>query len=139
VIKLNGEIVGDANRYGSLKIREWLVRRPEVVKKGLNAAGAVLLREGKQMISGLGFTRDPGRTSPYPGILTGQMRRTFTSRQVNRGGAPEQHVGPAVEYAVFHEVGTKNMPARPFMKPLAEIKGDEAIDAMIHEILKPLD
>jgi len=32
----------------------------------------------------------------------------------------EARIGTEVEYAIFHELGTSKMPARPFAKPVAE-------------------
>jgi len=32
----------------------------------------------------------------------------------------EARIGTEIPYAIFHEIGTRNMPARPFARPVAE-------------------
>jgi phage virion morphogenesis protein len=47
---------------------------------------------------------------------TGRLSQSFSSVVMPF----EARIGTEVEYAIFHELGTRKMPARPFAKPVAE-------------------
>lgn len=101
---------------------------PSAIKRGMNKAGGLLLKDMRRKISGPGFTRNPARSSPYPGIASGEMFRTMFSSVSQEGDAIVLRVGPNVHYAIYQEYGTKHIPARPFVGPTWRDKGDSAID-----------
>jgi len=137
------------------------------LKRGMEAAGHVLLRNMRRKISGLGFSRNPARSSPYPGVKHGQMLRTLFSKVETVTGGPVLRVGPSVKYAVYQEFGanvtqtvsrkqhfylglTKGMwipigstirmkiPPRPFVGPTFRDEGEKALDMIERAIMKPL-
>ena len=104
------------------------------LRKGFTVAGGLLLKEMRQKVSGTGFTLNPARSSDYPGVLTGEMRRTMFMR-VEDGGMTLR-VGPDVKYAKYQEFGTKHIPARPFVFPTWNDTGDKAVDAIQKALMR---
>lgn len=51
-------------------------------------------------------------------VRTGDLRKFLTHRADNQGHAV--YVGTNTEYAPYVEMGTKKMPARPFIRPTVE-------------------
>lgn len=49
-----------------------------------------------------------------------------TVTQLPAPGADEAHVGPSVEYAIYHEFGTSSMGARPYLGPAVAAAADAA-------------
>ena len=111
---------------------------PQQIRKGFVRAGGIFLKSIRQKISGEGYSRNPGRGVPYPGIKSGEMFRTLFVEVKDTTSGPSLRVGPNVEYAVFQEFGTKHIPARPFIDPTLEGELDKAMDAIQQEIAKPL-
>lgn len=65
-------------------------------------------------------------------VDTGNLRNSITSR------LEDDHtvmVGTAVEYAIYNEMGTYKMPARPFLKPAMEDYKDEYVQ-ILNDTLK---
>jgi phage gpG-like protein len=54
---------------------------------------------------------------------TGRLSQSFSSVIMPF----EARIGTEVEYAIFHELGTRKMPARPFAKPVAEKFQEEQV------------
>lgn len=52
-------------------------------------------------------------------VLTGTLRRSIHT--VLSAGGLTATVGPSVAYSAFVEFGTRYMPARPYMRPAAEL------------------
>jgi HK97 gp10 family phage protein len=65
-------------------------------------------------------------------IDTGFMLNSVTAQ--NTSGT-EADVGPAAEYAIYHEYGTSRMPARPYMRPAFDEGKGDALNAAV-EVLK---
>lgn len=124
-------------KSGSRKLKAFADKAPGQIKKGLRKAGSMILKDWAKKISGTGFVRNPARASKYPGVMTGQMFRTLTAKPVNSGMAVQ--IGPNVSYAIFHETGTKHMPARPVVPDVWKDTGDDALDAFQKTIAEPLD
>jgi len=61
------------------------------------------------------------------------LQRTTTLRQsfTARFAPMEAVIGTEVKYAIFHETGTRKMPARPFAKPVSETFQEEKIGTKI--------
>ena len=61
------------------------------------------------------------------------LQRTTTLRQsfTTRFAPMEAVIGTEVKYAIFHELGTRKMPARPFAKPVSEKFKEEGIGTKI--------
>jgi hypothetical protein len=117
--------------------------RPRL-KQGLAKAGSILERQVKEHLSGPGFTRNPARSKPYPGVLHGTLRSSVHFRLESDGLTV--HVGPggaASAYAAIHEFGgyagrhhKTYIPARPYVQPAWQKKGDEAIEAIRKAIMR---
>jgi phage virion morphogenesis protein len=59
--------------------------------------------------------RQRARKGKWPGKIlqvTGRLAASITTRS----GAREAAVGTAVEYGVYHQLGTRRIPARPFLR-----------------------
>lgn len=51
----------------------------------------------------------------------------------------EAHIGPATEYAIYHEYGTRTMRARPFMGPAlteSQAEIEAAVAAVLEEAIR---
>ena len=111
---------------------------PGQIAKGFRKAGEIFLSSIRDKISGEGFSRNPARSSPYPGIKSGEMFRTLFMKVSRRQGGVTLRVGPNVDYAIYQEYGTSTIPPRPFVGPTLNEELDEAMDAIEFEIMKPL-
>ncbi len=69
----------------SIKLGKFNRKMKGNVKKSLSQIGAVIAKQAKRNISGLGFTRNPSRNSKYPGILTGTLKSTLISKMGGSG------------------------------------------------------
>lgn len=80
--------------------------------------------------------RDPARPPQDPSRkVTGNLRnsiKTSDLRSVSQG-SPEAEVRASAKYAVYQEMGTSRMPARPFMGPAAD-QHASAFEAAMAEI-----
>lgn len=123
-------------KIGTRKLDAFVRKAPKQIKEGLGAAGNIVLKQWKRNISGTGFTRNPGRSSRFPGVNTGMM----LSSMFRKLEATEVHIGPSsiASYAVYHETGTKNMPARPVVEPTWDMVGQKAIDKFVDIAMRPL-
>lgn len=130
---------------GSIKLKRFSNALPGQIKKGFTLAGFLLEKEMKQLVSGpgrvKGSTDGPvSRLNDYPGVVTGQLRRSINSKVNSVAGGQQLRIGPNVEYAAFLEFGTKFIkPPLAFVFPTWEQKGDKAVDLIQNEIFKPLD
>ena len=73
---------------------------------------------------------------------TGELAESI--KPVSRKSTPIQasvDVGPTGEvfHGLFHEFGTKKMPAHPFMVPAAEAKREEIVGAIIDAMRKAVE
>jgi hypothetical protein len=111
--------------------------RPNL-RRGLKRAGVYVQRHIREMISGEGHTRNPGRASPYPGVKNGQMLRTTRSEVQPNGMAvkigPNVHYGPYLEFGWTTQAGTRV--EYPFMQPALEQTHDKALDIVDAELLR---
>ncbi len=112
--------------------------QPAQRKKGMFAAGTIFLKEMKSKTRGEGFTRNPSRSSSYPGVNTGEMRRTMNVNVENDG--MEMRVGPHVNYAQyleFHEHRNTKI-KRPFVRDTLTEGFEKAVDAIARAVFSPL-
>lgn len=103
------------------------------IKQAMIRVGAIFERQIKKNLSGPSHTRFPGASNPFPGVLTGTLRRSVTSQAFDQGFAVR--IGPNTEYAAIHEFGGRagrggsaQIPPRPYMKPAFDDKVEEAVD-----------
>ena len=129
----------DGDKRVTRKLTGFSRALPGQIKKGFQRAGSIFIRDMRTKISGLGFSRNPARSSPYPGIKSGEMFRTLFMKVGGAATGQYLRVGPNVDYAVYQEFGTSHIPARPFVGPTLKENLDEAMDAIQDEIAKPLD
>ena len=124
-------------KTGGRKVNAFLRKAPQQVKKGLRVAGGIVKKQWGRNISGDGFTRSPGISRQFPGVASG----TYFDTLFVESKATFARVGPqrTAFYAVFHETGTKNMPARPVVEPTWRMVGEEALDKFVSIAMKPLD
>ncbi len=66
------------------------------------------------------------------------LHRTTTLAQSFHSKATDMEVkiGTPVPYAIYHEYGTKKMPARPFMKPVATYLQEKAVSEIFKRTFK---
>lgn len=57
---------------------------------------------------------------PGPNVITGRLRGSITWRLAKDPISPYVDIGTAVHYAPFVELGTRNAPAYPFLRPALE-------------------
>lgn len=121
---------------------------PGEVRKGFIEAGIIFERDMKKKVSGPGRIRNNSNVSgPYsrfggrfPGVVTGQLRRTISYKVSGSGRDTELVVGPKVSYAEFLELGTKFInPPYAFVGPTYIDKIDEGINRIHSRISGVLD
>lgn len=84
---------------------------------------ADLLRRGirvQRTAIRLASNAPPSAPGQGPGVRTGRLRASITYRAGLDGLSPFVDIGTAVTYAPYLELGTKNMAARPFLRPALE-------------------
>ena len=128
----------------SIKIGRLTREMKPRLKRGLAEAGSIIEKQIKQHLSGAGFTRNPMRSSPYPGILHNALRPSVIFKLESDGLTV--HIGPggaASAYAAIHEFGgmagrghQTRIPARPYVAPAWKKKGKDAITAVQKAIMK---
>ncbi|MEM1589316.1 MAG: phage virion morphogenesis protein [Candidatus Bathyarchaeia archaeon] len=74
------------------------------------------------------------------GFSEKKLHRTTTLAQSfhSRATDMEVKIGTPVPYSIYHEYGTKRMPARPFMKPVAQHLQERAVSDIFKKTLKEL-
>ncbi len=82
----------------NLKVVKFKKKLPGVMSKGLSQIGKLLAKQGKRNISGLGFSRDPSRSSNYFGIKSGNM---FSTLNYKMQGDDAVIIGSNAKYARF--------------------------------------
>lgn len=100
---------------------------PKAARRALNAA----LMAGARIVVKEAKSKAPKRT--------GNLKRNITARVARRGDTQATaavHIGVRKDafYWMFHELGTSQHPARPFLRPALEIT-HEAVVAKIAERL----
>ncbi len=124
-------------RFKSL-LNRFQKAQPAQRKKGMFGAGAIFLKGMKRKMRGEGFTRNPSRSSSYPGHLTGETVRTMNV-QVKDDGM-EMRVGPHVNYGQYLEFfehrNTKIK--RPFVRDTLTEGFEKAVDAIARAVFSPL-
>lgn len=124
-------------KSGSRKITAFVQQSEQKIKSGLRKAGAIILKDWTQKIGGEGFVRNPGRASKYPGIMKGDYFGSLSVKSEDGGMAVS--IGPrGLEYPIFHEAGTRHMPARPVIPDVWKDSGDDALNAFQRTIAEPL-
>ena len=79
----------------SIKLKKFKRKLRPNIRAGLSQIGKVLARQAKRNTDGLGFSRNPGRASIYPGIKSGTMHSGIISKMP---GGEEVIIGSFVDY-----------------------------------------
>lgn len=143
--------VGNGKRT-SVKLERFGREYVPNIKRGINAATMIFQREIKLQLSlggraprrkGEGWWPNPG---PHLRIGDGILRsswKTRAAREIGRG--VEGAVATSVPYAAIHEFsghagrgGATFIRARSYVAPAVEKRGDEALNAIGEQIMKPL-
>ena len=103
-------------------------KREEIIRQGAEFAISKIRWEFKTEKEATGKEWEPVdekylRRKIKKGFSEKTLHRTTTLKQsfFARYEKNKGIVGTPVEYAIFHEKGTRYMPARPFVKPVEEI------------------
>lgn len=67
-----------------------------------------------------GWNAPPGPPGGKPGVRSGTLRRSIAWRPGIDALSPYVDVGTVVVYGPYVELGTKNMAARPYLRPALE-------------------
>lgn len=128
---------GDIRRLESY-MQELPQRIRQSVRLALERAGA----EGVSKLSELFKTEGKSLSVEWPPLkekyLRWKLKKGFSEKVLHRTTTLRQSfnskvndysaiIGTPVKYAIYHEYGTKKMPARPFMKPVAEYLSGKAL------------
>lgn len=72
------------------------------------------------------------------GFSEKKLHRTTTLAQsfTSKVSGLEAIVGTPVPYSIYHEFGTRHMPARPFMKPVAEYMQNIGLKKIFESVFK---
>jgi len=104
-----------------------LEKFPSDVRKAL--VEAMKLKAGPFLESVV--KRSFGKTG-YPGVRTGNLRRSIYNKALERAADVIGIVGSNVVYASFLEEGTRRMKAKPFLRPAIE-KNETRISTIIKD------
>ncbi|MFO8012125.1 MAG: HK97 gp10 family phage protein [Phycisphaerae bacterium] len=122
---------------GAREIRRRLAALPRTVEKRIVRRA---VREGAKIVREEAERRCP--------VATGRLRRTLTQRKgrQRRGSYTvavqhnwKRYYGQVPFYGGFVEYGTRRMPARPYMRPAADAKQDEAGRAVIQSLQEGIE
>lgn len=74
------------------------------------------------------------------GFSEKRLHRTTTLAQSFHSRATDTQavIGTPVKYSIYHEYGTRKMPARPFMKPVAEYLADRALSRIFRQTFEEI-
>jgi len=143
-------------------------QQPQQRRKGMLKGGSILVRSIHKKIGGEGFTRNPSRTSKYPGVLTGTMYKTIYAKVdpkgtwlvVGPGGAASKYAA-ALEFgaSITQTVSKKQhwylglakgiwiktgstlnirIPPRPFLGDTLKEEVDKVMKIIFGEVVRPL-
>lgn len=79
-------------------------------------AGSGELRDGMEIIGQVGELS----AKEHCPVDTGNLRRSITHEVVSDGRGVLVRIGTNVDYAIYQELGTRNHPAHPFLRPALE-------------------
>ncbi|MEM4546850.1 MAG: phage virion morphogenesis protein, partial [Nitrososphaerota archaeon] len=127
-------------------MRELPDKIKQVVRVSLERIGAVGVSQLSKLFQtegrSLGVEWKPVKESYLKqkikkGFSEKTLHRTTTLAQSFHSKATDTQVqiGTPVPYAIYHEYGTKRMPARPFMKPVAQYLQERAISQIFKKTL----
>lgn len=111
-------------------VEELVAKLQGLAAKATGAQAAAALRAGALLIE-----NDARQKAP---IKTGTLRRSIHTNVETAGDGAVARIGTNVEYAIYLEMGTSRMRARPYLRPafdgnrnqaLAEIR--RALQAMV--------
>ena len=123
------------HKKGSPKLARFIAQTPKNLSRSFHKAGARIQRQIKINIDGPGFTRNPERNSPYPGVLYGAMRNSVSSVQERRLGDLRQLIGPGGYSLKYAGVQDEN---RPFMSPSFRQVERKVREDVRGTVMKPL-
>ena len=120
------------NKQGSLKLNKWAKQKPALVKSAFRVIGSLLVRQITRNLSGESHSKHPTTSNPYPGVVTGNLRRSIRQMPENPWGVRVTTGGIASAYA--EDVND----LYPFMIPSFEQKEDQVWYILKRFIRKPL-
>ena len=162
--ELSITLKGSGTQKPPILLRRFSERMKPQLQKGLRQAGSHLTRTMKDYVGGAGFSHKGGggRTSPYPGIVSGRLRSSIRFELI--GGGWGMQTGPNVKYApfvhdgwtqtvsrkqqrflaaakgIFVRIGsTLRSPPRPFVADAWKFQGRRALDMIQKTLMKAMD
>lgn len=98
----------------------------------LEKAGKIVEKEAKRVIGTYDYNWTPlaestlaRKASDTPLLETGEMRESITHTVQDHTA----YIGTDNEKAIYHELGTSRIPARPFLRGALDEKIDEIVEA----------
>jgi len=124
------------HKSGSIKLNNFSRRSLPQLRKAIREAGNILESGIKRKLSGPSHTRFPGASNAYPGVLSGRLRASVTSK-ITDGGLTVT-VGPNTKYAARHEFGYKQTPERKYVQPTMDENVDKITDIVFNRVTRTL-
>ncbi len=84
-------------------------------------------KKGAQVIADAAKTRAPRRTGKLAESIGHEVTETS-------GSAVQEKIGAGVFYGGLVELGTRHNPARPFLRPALDERGNAAVDATAKDL-----
>lgn len=123
--------------------------KPAAIKRGVKAAAEIFRDQIVENLSGPSHSRYPGNSNPFPGVFSGELRRS-TQRPMYVDGGMGAIVGPLTndvkKYAAVQEFGSKRagrgrktvIPPRPYVSTAARKVYKKAVTALVEQIRRAL-
>ena len=131
-----------AHKAGSVKVNAFTDKMKSNLRRALVKVGSAFSKDIKKNLSGPSHTKFPGNGNPFPGVVSGTLRRSVTYQLID--GNMGVKIGPgglAEPYAAVQEFGHphwKRKGGRPYVKPVWEKSKDEAIAMINDTIMGPI-
>lgn len=77
-----------------------------------------------------------GAAKPLARVDTGAMRDSINTKTNVTANGAEAIVGTNIEYAIYHELGTSRITAKPFLQPALQRNKKNARKLIMTEIVK---
>lgn len=136
---------GQTSRVGSLKLNAFSQNLNGNLRAAFRKAGSTLARAIKKNLSGRSHTRFPDNGNPFPGVVSGTLRRSVDFKMLGDHGVEVGPGGYATPYAAIQEfggnagrAGKTKIPARPYVKPAWEANKDDVIKQINDTIMGPI-
>lgn len=127
---------------GSIKLNAFSAKMKVNLVRALRDVGASFSKDIKRNLSGPSHTKFPGNGNPFPGVVSGTLRRSVTFHLIdNNWGVKIGPGGLAEPYAAVQEFGHPNWKrkeGRPYVRPVWEKSIDEAVRRINDSIMRPI-